>query len=147
MKGEPIKYVYNTSLKWVGEKKGKLSAEGKPDILTACPPEYQGHPNIWSPEDLYIASVEVCTMTTFLYLAKKFNLEIKSYQSKAKGIAELVDKYFQFSSIKIDIKIGITDKKEKDKINKILEKIPKICLVSNSIKSKVIMNADIFIEK
>ena len=54
MKGEPIKYVYNTSLKWVGEKKGLLSAEGKPDILTACPPEFQGHPNIWSPEDLYI---------------------------------------------------------------------------------------------
>ena len=137
MKGEPVKYKYETNLKWTSEKKGVLSSKGKPDIVVACPPEFGGHKNIWSPEDLYLASVEICTMTTFLWFVKKYKLDLKFYKSKASGVAELINSSFQFSVINIDLEIGVSNKEEIVKIEKIIEKIPKICLVSKSIKTEV----------
>lgn len=46
MKGEPVKYNYNTRLEWTSEKKGILRCEDKPDIIVATPPEFNGHPGI-----------------------------------------------------------------------------------------------------
>ena len=73
MRGEPVKHNYQTSLRWTDEKKGILSCDGKLDINVACPPEFGGHPRIWSPEDIFLASVEICTMTTFLWYVNKEN--------------------------------------------------------------------------
>jgi len=38
----------------MSENKGVLRCEGKLDIMVACPPEFGGHPGIWSPE-LYLS--------------------------------------------------------------------------------------------
>ena len=67
MKLEPVKHYYKTHIEWTLEKKGILKSEEKPDIDVACPPEFGGHPNIWSPEDLFVGATEVCLMTTFIW--------------------------------------------------------------------------------
>jgi organic hydroperoxide reductase OsmC/OhrA len=147
MKGEPVIYAYKTQLTWEGERKGMLTSEGKPALMVACPPEFGGHENIWSPEDLFLSSVEVCTMTTFLWLAQKQRIQLNSYQSKATGTAELVDKTFRFSSIHIQLSIGVSSESDRKKVIKIIEKIPTLCLVSNSIRSVVAIESDIFLCK
>lgn len=145
MKGESIKYYYNTNLEWIGEKKGILKCKGKDDIKIACPPEFGGHENIWSPEDLFLSSIEVCTMTTFLYLIKKEKINIVYYKSNADAIAELIKNSFEFSSIIIHMKIGVLSEKDKIKVNKIINKIPNLCIVSKSIKPNVILDAEFFL--
>ncbi len=75
------RFIYENSIKWQKEKIGLLSSSGKPYIEVATPPEFKGHVGIWSPEDLFVASVNSCIMTTFLYYAQKENLEILSYES------------------------------------------------------------------
>ncbi|MGH7545745.1 MAG: hypothetical protein ACREKI_06135 [Gemmatimonadota bacterium] len=42
-------------MRWTGERKGVISAEGKPELGVATPPEFKGHEGIGSPEDLYVA--------------------------------------------------------------------------------------------
>ena len=37
MKGKSVQYHCQTSLKWTGEKKGKLNCEDKPDVNVCCP--------------------------------------------------------------------------------------------------------------
>lgn len=143
MKGEPVKYNYNTNIKWTSEKKGVLSSNGKPDIIVACPPEFGGHEGIWSPEDLYLASVEICTMTTFLWFVKKYKLDLKYYKSKASGVAELINSSFQFSKININLEIGIANKNDIKKVERIIEKTPEICLISKSIKTEVFIKSEI----
>ena len=81
------------------KKKEDLAVGGKPDIMVACPPEFGGHPGIWSPEDLFLSSVEVCFMTSFLYLISKRDIVLKSYRSESEGFAELVGNVFRFSLI------------------------------------------------
>ena len=145
MKGEPVKHNYQTSLRWTDEKKGILSCDGKPDINVACPPEFGGHPGIWSPEDIFLASVEICTMTTFLWYVNKENLSIKSYDSKASGTVEMSGGVFQFSSITIKVRIGISSEDDRSRVEKMMKKVERACLITNSIRTDVNIESDISI--
>ena len=146
MKGEPVKYTYNTQLEWTGEKKGILKCEGKPDIMVACPPELGGHPNIWSPEDVFLASVEICTMTTLLWFTNKENITLKSYNSVASGTAELIGGIFQFSSITVKIQACVSSEDNRVRVEKLLKKVERACLITNSITTDVHIEPEIVIE-
>jgi len=145
MRGEPVKYKYDTRLEWTSEKKGVLRCEGKPDIMVACPPEFGGHPGIWSPEDLFLASVEVCTLTTFLWFANKEHVNLKSFSSEASGTVELVDGVFQFSSITIKVRIGVSSEDDRARVEKMLKKVERACLITNSIQTDVHIESEIHV--
>lgn len=131
------KFIYRTAVSWVKEKKGVLSSPGKPAIETATPPEFKGHEGIWTPEELFVAAVNACIMTTFLHYAQRDNLEFFSYDSEAEGILERIDTTFMFSEIKVKPKIIIFSDNQIEKAEKLISLSEKACLISNSIKSKV----------
>jgi len=140
MKGEPVEYKYETYLSWTEAKKGILKSKGKQDIAVSCPPEFGGHKNIWSPEDLFLASVEVCIMTTFIWFTKKENLCFKSYSSNAIGKAKIKNGKFRFCNIDINIKITIDSEEDIEKIRKTLIKVERSCLISNSVTTEINLN-------
>jgi len=146
MRGKPVRYSYHTSLEWIGEKKGRLSCEDKPDIMVACPPEFGGHHGIWSPEDLFLSSVEVCFMTSFLYLINKRGIILKSYRSESEGFAELVGNVFRFSLITVNVHVGVSSEEDKNIVERLLKRVPDICVVSKSIKADVEIVDDVFVE-
>jgi len=78
-------YTYRTTVTWTERKRGVLSSPGKPEIQGGTPPEFKGHEGIWSPEDLFVASVNVCVMSTFLAFAERAGLAFTGYQSDAEG--------------------------------------------------------------
>lgn len=138
------KFVYKTRVSWVREKRGVLSSAGKPDIEVAVPPEFGGHENIWTPEDLFVSSVNICIKTTFLYYARKNNLEFLSYESEAEGILERIKNGFMFTRIKVMPRIRIETDSQLEKAKEIMALSEKSCLISNSIKSKVEVLPEIF---
>ena len=139
---KPKKFIYKTKLKWTESKKGMLSSHGKPDIEVATPPEFKGHAGVWTPEDLFAASVNVCIMTTFLYYAQKENVELKSYQSEAEGVLEKTENGLIFTAIEIRPEVVISSK-DVEKTKRILELSEKNCLISNSIRSNVLLKPTI----
>jgi organic hydroperoxide reductase OsmC/OhrA len=143
MEFEPVRHSYHTQIEWTNGKKGILSCNGKPDIKVACPPEFGGHADIWSPEDLFVGATEVCLLTTFLWLSGREELSLISYESRAHGILELGDTKPRFSTIKVNIKICISSDKDVKKVEKIFKKIKKSCLISNSINTEVIIEPEI----
>jgi len=79
-------HVYKTSLAWTSQRMGTLHSPGLPDVVVATPPQFPGgHEGIWSPEHLFVASAEVCLMTTFLAIAANSKLEFATYSSEATG--------------------------------------------------------------
>jgi len=134
---EPRKYGYSTSLKWTGEHKGLLSCGGKPDLKVACPPEWSGHPGIWSPEDLFVASIEVCTLTTFLFLLEKHRGALVSYESTAEGTAQMVDNVFVFKDVVVMAKVKAPTKEDAGKVMKAFSEIHEWCLVTKSVRCEV----------
>jgi len=143
MKLEPVKHYYKTHIEWTEEKKGILKSEEKPDIDVACPPEFGGHPNIWSPEDLFVGATEVCLMTTFIWCMTNEKIPFISYKSNAKGILELGNFNSRFSSIEIKINVCISSKNDVLKVKNIFEKLKQTCVISNSIQTQVIIEPEI----
>ena len=137
------KFVYRTAVKWQRERKALLSSSGKPDIGVATGPEFRGHQGIWTPEDLFVASVNTCIMTTFLYYAEKEGLEFSAYESDAEGTLERVEGKFIFSEIKVMPRLSLKSDSDIEKARKLIELSEKACLISNSIKSKVTLAPEI----
>jgi organic hydroperoxide reductase OsmC/OhrA len=140
------RFIYKNSIKWQSEKRGLLSSFDKPDIEVATPPEFRGHPGIWTPEDLFVASVNSCIMTTFLYYAEKEGIEFLSYESQAEGVLEWIEGRLIFSEIKIKPLVFIRRNSDLQKVKAILEASKKSCLISNSIKCEVKVLPEIKIE-
>ena len=139
---EQDKWLYHNTLKWKGEKKADLRfIESKQEIEVATPPEFGGHENIISPEDLFVSSANVCYMTTLLGTLKNMGVELISYESRAEGILETVDKMKIFT--KIIIRPKIKAKETEEKIRMILNHAEKRCLVANSMKTQVIIEPEI----
>jgi len=140
------KFIYKNSVKWEGERKGRLFCADKPDIQIAPPPEFKGYPGIWTPEDLFIATVNSCIMTTFLYYAEREGLKFLSYESQVQGVLERVGREFMFSTIKIMPKILIEKDCDVHRIKEVIKLSEKYCFISNSIKSKVEITPEIKIK-
>jgi peroxiredoxin-like protein len=132
-------YMYHTTVKWTEQRKGMISCAGKPEVQVATPPEFKGHEGIWSPEDLFVASANVCLMTTFLAVAERAGLAFSSYDSAAEGRLEIVEGKFQFTVITIKPTILLESDADIAKAKELIEKAEANCLISNSMKAKVIL--------
>jgi len=137
MKGESAEYRYGTSLRWKGERMGIHSCDGKPDLEVACGPEFGGHAGYWNPEDMFVASIELCTMATFLWLAEKRRVGLVSYESSAEGLADASEGSLRFKEVVIRPRIGIADETDRAKVEKCLGDIGKYCLVFKSVTTDV----------
>ncbi len=137
MKFEPRKYSYDTEVEWTTERKGIMRTQGMPDIDVACAPEFGGHKDIWTPEHLFVGSIEICTMSTFLFLAHKEGLEIVSYKSTAKGEAQMVDGSIRYVSLVVKPVVNIFKEADRAVVEKIFAEIGTWCMISNSIIPEV----------
>lgn len=138
-------HVYNVDLNWSNDRQGKISSpELNQTVTVATPPEFpKGIEGIWSPEHLFTAAVSSCLMTTFLAVAEASKLEFKSFHCEAHGKLEKVDGKFLMTEVLLQPKLEIVHEKDVDRAQRILEKSEHICLISNSIKSTVIMETTI----
>ncbi|MBZ0199768.1 MAG: OsmC family protein [Ignavibacteriaceae bacterium] len=140
---ETIHY-YNTTVKWEEGRLGELSEPTMPPIKVATPPEFpKGVPNTWSPEHLFVASANICLMTTFLAIAENSKLNFVSYTCDGVGKLERVDGKFMISEIELTPQIVVTEEKEIARAERIIEKSENACLISNSIKTKIILKPKI----
>ena len=138
---------YNTMVKWEQGRVGELSETGFPAVQVATPPEFpKGVPNVWTPEHLFVASANICLMTTFLAIAENSKLDFKSFECVGTGKLEKVDGILMISEIILKPVIVIGCESEKDKALRIIEKSEKVCLISNSMKTKVILEPEIKIK-
>lgn len=131
-------HSYATSVKYSEMRKGVLSSEGFPSFEIATPAQFPGgHEGIWSPEHLFVASAEICLMTTFLAIAEKSRLEFIEYSSEAVGTLEKTAEGMLMTKIVIKPKVVIQDETKKERTLLLLEKAEKYCLISNSMKTEV----------
>ncbi|PRX42897.1 OsmC family protein [Salegentibacter salegens] len=141
------KHEYQVDLTWLEDRKGEVSSPELTDTIeTATPPDFpKGMPNIWSPEHFLVAAVESCLMTTFLAIAENSKLDFISFKSKAIGKLDKVEGKFQMTEIVLKPVLEITDENNAERAKRIIEKSEKACLISNSIKTKIILEPEIVI--
>ncbi|HVY74822.1 MAG TPA: OsmC family protein [Puia sp.] len=140
---------YEVALQWAEGRKGLVSSPVLvKSIEIATPPEFpKGIPGIWSPEHLLVAAVDSCLMTTFLAIAENSGLEFVSFESKATGKLEKIDGKYLISEIELSPRLQIKNEAYREKALRVLEKSEAACLISNSVKSRIVFRPEIFIDE
>lgn len=136
---------YNVNINWENNRKGLMSSPVlESTIEVATPPEFaKGMEGIWSPEHLLVAAVNSCLMTTFLAVAENSKLNFVNFESNADGKLEKVEGKYMMSEIVLAPVLTIQNEAEKERAKRVLEKSEAACLISNSIKSKIVFKPTI----
>jgi peroxiredoxin-like protein len=140
-------HFYNVQIAWNKDRQGimcspelNVPTNGSGCIAVATPPEFpKGIPGIWSPEHLFTASVSSCLMTTFLAIAENSKLEFIAFQCDSKGKLEQVEGKYLMTEVILEPTVTISHEKDRERAERVLTKAEAACLISNSIKSNVIM--------
>ncbi|CAM4350886.1 OsmC family protein [Gillisia limnaea] len=142
-------HEYTVNLKWKSDRKGEISSPELPTTIeVATPPDFpNGMPDIWSPEHLFVAAVNTCLMTTFLAIAENSNLEFISFKCKSVGVLDKIDGKFQVSKITLKPELIIPEGTNEERAQRILEKSEQHCLISNSIKTNIILEPKIIVQQ
>lgn len=150
-----MEHFYNIDIAWSQDRRGVMcspelnaAANTKSCIEVATPPEFpKGIPGIWSPEHLFTAAVSSCLMTTFLAVAENSKLDFVSFQCSAKGKLEQVDGKFLMTEVQLFPLIVIREEKDRDRALRVLQKSEANCLITNSVKSTVVMHPKVQVEQ
>jgi len=140
-------HIYNIGLEWNDGRRGILSSpELNQEVEVATPPQFPGGiEGVWSPEHLFVASVNSCLMTTFLAIAEYSKLQFTSFRSSGSGKLDKVDGRFAVSEITLSPVLEIPAEKDREKAERILHKAKAACLISNSITSKIIFEPEVVV--
>ena len=140
-------FHYEVKVNWDADRKGTLSSPVLHTKLeVATPPEFpKGIPGIWSPEHLLVAAVNSCLMTTFLAIAENFKFEFLHFESNAVGTLEKMDGKLMMSEVALSPVLTIAADADKVKALRILQKSEAACLISNSVKAKIIFKPEVII--
>ncbi|HZS07936.1 MAG TPA: OsmC family protein [Blastocatellia bacterium] len=137
-------YFYDTEVEWTRTRKGDLRAPNLPTLEVAAPPEFKGHEGVWTPEHLYVASVNTCFMTTFLAVAELSKLEFASFTCHARGRLEKEEgRGYRITRITLRPKLVIRHDRDAERAARLLEKAEQNCLISNSINTAVRIEPEI----
>ncbi len=138
-------HEYPITLRWTGGKQGVTgSPDGLPALTVAAPPEFGGPAGVWSPEHLFVNALASCVMTTFLAIAELSKLTVKHLEVPATGTLERgEDRRYRISRIVVRPRVGIASEGERDKALRLLEKTEQVCLITNSIRSEVVLEPTI----
>ena len=130
-------YWYKTEVEWTGERHGELRAPTLPKLNVDAPPEFNGHDGVWTPEHLFVASVNSCFMTTFLAIAENSKLEFVKFNAEAEGKLEKVEgRGLVITHITLRPKLVVKHSRDTERALRIFEKAEKHCLITNSIKTE-----------
>ncbi|HEY6293879.1 MAG TPA: OsmC family protein [Terriglobia bacterium] len=135
-------FRYPATVVWTAARRGRGSTPGKPEIEVGSPPEFRGEESVWSPEHLFVTSLNTCLMLTFLSLAERRRLEVAAYQSSAEGLLENVDGRYKITAITVRPQVTLKSETALDAAREIMGKVEENCFISNSITSKVDLQAE-----
>ena len=138
-------FYYETEVEWKGEKQGHLRGTNLPVIEVEPPPEFKGHQGKWTPEHLFVASVNACFMMTFIAIAEYSKLAFVKFSSMARGkLEKMPGAGYQFSEIVIKPTIVIASPQDLARTSRVLEKAKESCFVTNAIKTPVKLEPEVF---
>jgi peroxiredoxin-like protein len=145
---ESKNFFYESELEWKEHKRGELRAGSLAPIALGAPPEFGGVEGSWSPEHLLVASVNGCFMLTLLAIAENSKVSLVSYHSSARGKLEKVSGAgYQITEIIIKPVLVLGAAQDLARVARLLEKAKENCFITNSIKSAVRLEPQIYHEQ
>jgi len=132
-------FSYGTALEWTSGRSGVVRAEGRPELSVSSPPEFRGEAGRWTPEEMLVGAIDLCTMTTFAAFSQRLKLPIVAYSSEAEGLLEFVDDGYQFTRIVLRPRISIADAEAEPRTRQAIHDAHAACLLSRPVRAAVVI--------
>ncbi len=130
-------HVYgNTVRKETGEAAAVIF-DGAGEFAVGPAPEFGGRSEALNPEELFVAAINGCLMTTFFYFLEKSHIEIQSYEAYAEGHVEKDADGFRFVGVQVRATAIVRESRLATKICELAGLAEKYCLVSRSVSCPV----------
>jgi len=137
--------TYHTTVTWKGEHWGHIVMGNGPEMDFSAPPDAQGHPGVFTPEDAFVAAANTCVMMMFIWATERFKLKLLSYDCRAEGTKLIeLDRTETFTHLRLRPVIrfstaGEDRKAVESRARRALQSAQKYSLVANSVKSEVVI--------
>ena len=127
-------YRFGVDVAWDGGRRTTATVEGKQPLDIATPPEFRGtDPDVWSPEDAFVAAAASCLAVTVAALAEAQQLPLHNLDVHAEGlVGKRDDGRFGFTKIEQTVELE-TDSEQQDAARALVAKAEETCLVSVSL--------------
>jgi organic hydroperoxide reductase OsmC/OhrA len=143
--------TYHTTVTWKGEHWGHIKMGNGLEMDFSAPPDAEGHPGVFTPEDAFVAAANTCVMLMFIWATERFKLDLVAYDCYAEGtkLVEL-DRTEIFTQVVLRPKIvvradGQDPAAVEKRVRRALASAQKYSLVANSVKSDVIVEPEVSI--
>ena len=130
-------YLFKNTVFKEGGELAKTIFNGPGELEVGPPPEFEGSPETLNPEELFVAAINSCLMTTFFYFLRKSNIEILSYHSDVQGQIEKQTEGFRFTNVEVRAKVSLAQQELSEKVRELGDLAEKYCLVSRSVACPV----------
>jgi uncharacterized OsmC-like protein len=141
--------TYHTTVKWTGEHWGHLTMGNGPEMKFSAPPDAQGHADVFTPEDAFVAAANSCVMLMFIWAAERFKLKLQSYECRTEGTKRIeLDRTEIFTRLVFRPRIRVAAGGEPEdvvegRVRRALQAAQKYSLVANSVKSEIVIEPEI----
>jgi organic hydroperoxide reductase OsmC/OhrA len=141
--------IYNATVNWKGEHWGHIVMGNGPEMDFSAPPDAQGHPGVFTPEDAFVAAANTCIMMMFIWATERLKLDLHSYECRAEGTKLIeLDRTEIFTHLRFWPQIragaqGQDPSKVEARVRRALQSAQKYSLVANSVKSEIIIEPSI----
>ena len=145
--------TYHTTVKWTGEHWGHVAMGNGPEMPFSAPPDAQGHPNVFTPEDAFVAAANTCVMLMFIWACERFKLKLLSYECRTEGEKRIeLDRTEIFTQLRFAPQIRVAAGGEapqvvEARVRRALAAAQKYSLVANSVKSAILIEPQILVEE
>jgi peroxiredoxin-like protein len=137
-------FRFPVEIGWDGGRRTTARIEGKPQLQISTPPEFRGtDPELWSPEDAFVAAAGSCLAVTIAGLAEREQLPVRDLAVSAEGVVgHRADGRFGFVRIEQTVTLA-TDVGHEDAARTLVAKAEDSCLVTVSLDLPVHTTAEI----
>jgi organic hydroperoxide reductase OsmC/OhrA len=147
---------YRTSLAWSGTTGGGYEAYdrthriGLPpsaeELRLSADPAFRGSPELSNPEQLLLAAASSCQMLSFLAIAARSGIDVRSYTDEAEAVMPEDNLPVRITHITLRPHIVVADGSNLDRVGRIVGKAHDECYIANSVTTEITIEPRIELE-
>ena len=137
-------FTYHADVQWTQGRSGVAAADKVVQRIDfSAPVEFQGEEDKWSPEELFLAAVASCYVTTFSAIAEFSKFSFEALRVKAQGKLVKAEGGMRFGEVLLYPELTVADEPAREKAIRLLEKTERACLIARSIDAPVRVYTDL----
>jgi peroxiredoxin-like protein len=135
---KPKTHEFGVEIIWTGGNEGTITLDGKMKLPLSSPVHWEGKPNAYSPQDLFVSAVTGCYITTFASMMKRMKQPLTAHQASGRAVLhQHPEGGWHFTDIYITMNITIPKEANLTQVKRAVTLTEKYCQVSRSVASTV----------